>query len=83
MPHQNSGIECHGYQNRQTTLQARHKTFLTSETPIYSLRPFYQFLEAFSCKIFFDFQKMDNKNNSGLIFAIDRDTGLKSLMETS
>jgi len=26
---------------------------------------------------------MDEKNNSGLIFAIDRDTGLKSLMESA
>ena len=26
---------------------------------------------------------MDDKNNFGLIFAIDRDTGLKSLMESA
>ena len=34
-------------------------------------------------KCFSDLKNMDDKNDLGTGFAIDRDTGLKSLMETS
>ena len=40
-------------------------------------------LKLSHAKCFSDLKNMDDKNNSGLIFAIDLVTRLKSLMETS